>query len=59
MEILLIDDAMKARILETSEASALRRVAIENGMRTLREAGMEKVRAGETTVDEIMRITTE
>jgi len=59
MEILLVDDTMKARILETSEASALREMAIRNGMKTLRDAGMEKVRAGETTVDEIMRITTE
>lgn len=59
MEILLLDDVIKARILETSEASALRQVAVENGMRTLRDAGLEKVRAGETTVDEIMRVTTE
>ena len=59
MEILLLNDAIKARMLETSEASALRRVAVENGMKTLREAGLEKVRAGETTVDEIMRVTTE
>jgi type IV-A pilus assembly ATPase PilB len=59
MEILLLDDRIKARILETSEASALREVAISNGMKTLRDAGLEKVRAGETTIDEIMRITSE
>lgn len=59
MEILLVDDAMKARILETAEASALREVAVANGMKTLRDAGLEKVRRGETTVDEIMRVTSE
>lgn len=59
MEILLLDDVIKAKILETSEASALRQVAVDNGMRTLRDAGLEKVRAGETTIDEIMRVTTE
>jgi type IV pilus assembly protein PilB len=59
MEILLLDDAIKARILETAEASALREVAVQNGMVTLREAGLEKVRRGETTIDEIMRVTTE
>lgn len=59
MEILLLDDTIKARILETAEASALREVAVANGMKTLREAGLEKVRAGETTVDEILRVTSE
>lgn len=59
MEILLLDNVIKAKILETSEASALRKVAVENGMRTLRDAGLEKVRTGETTIDEIMRVTTE
>ena len=59
MEILLINDAMKARMLETSEASALRAVAVANGMKTLRDAGMDKVRAGETTIDEVLRVTSE
>jgi type IV pilus assembly protein PilB len=59
MEILLIDDILKAKILQTAEASALREVAVANGMKTLREAGLDKVRAGETTVDEIMRVTSE
>ena len=59
MEILLLDDTIKAKILETSEASALREVAVSNGMKTLRESGLDKVRNGETTVDEIMRVTTE
>lgn len=59
MEILLLDDVLKAKILETAEASALREVAVKNGMKTLRDAGLDKVRAGETTVDEIMRVTSE
>ena len=59
MEILLVNDVIKAKILETSEASSLRKVAVENGMKTLRDAGLEKVRTGETTIDEIMRVTIE
>ncbi|MBI9021345.1 MAG: type II/IV secretion system protein, partial [Verrucomicrobia bacterium] len=59
MEILLLDDVIKAKILETAEASALREVAVKNGMRTLRDAGLDKVRAGETTIDEVIRVTTE
>jgi type IV pilus assembly protein PilB len=59
MEILLLDSEIKAKILETSEASELREVAVRNGMKTLREAGLDKVRAGETTIEEIMRVTNE
>lgn len=59
MEILLVGDELKARILETAEASALREMAVKNGMKTLRETGLEKVRDGITTIDEILRVTTE
>jgi type IV pilus assembly protein PilB len=59
MEILLLNDEIKAKILETAEASALREVAVRNGMKTLRDAGLEKVRAGQTTIDEILRVTSE
>jgi type IV pilus assembly protein PilB len=59
MEILLINDQIRAKILETSEASALREVAVSNGMKTLRETGLSRVRDGLTTIDEILRVTTE
>jgi type IV pilus assembly protein PilB len=57
MEILLVTDELKAKILETAEASTLREVAVRNGMKTLRETGLDKVREGITTIDEIMRVT--
>jgi type IV pilus assembly protein PilB len=58
MEILLINDEIRAKILQTSEASALREVAVQNGMKTLRETGLSRVRDGLTTIDEILRVTT-
>jgi type IV pilus assembly protein PilB len=58
MEILLLNDEIKAKILETSEAGALREVAVRNGMKTLRETGLSRVRDGLTTIDEILRVTT-
>lgn len=58
MEILLVTDEMKAKILETAEASALREVAVRNGMKTLRATGLSRVRDGLTTIDEILRVTT-
>ncbi len=58
MEILLLNDEIKAKILETAEASALREVAVRNGMRTLRDTGLAKVGEGLTTIDEVLRVTT-
>ncbi len=59
MEILLLNDKIKRTILETSEATVIRDVAVEEGMQTLRSTGFDKVRAGETSVEEILRITSE
>ncbi|MDZ8119385.1 GspE/PulE family protein [Pontiella agarivorans] len=59
MEILLIDDILRNTILTNSEADAIKRIGVENGMRTLREAGLDRVREGLTSIEEIMRVTSE
>ncbi|VGO20079.1 GspE/PulE family protein [Pontiella sulfatireligans] len=59
MEILLVDEAIRKTVLNTPEADAISKVAIQNGMRTLREAGLDRVRSGLTTIEEIMRVTSE
>ncbi|MCF7847914.1 MAG: Flp pilus assembly complex ATPase component TadA [Kiritimatiellales bacterium] len=59
MEILLVSDTLRKTILTNQEASAIKQMAIENGMRTLREAGLDRVRSGLTTIEEIMRVTSE
>ncbi len=59
MEILLINDAIRKTILSNPEADAIANIAIQNGMRTLREAGLEQIRQGHTTLEEIMRVTSE
>ena len=59
MEILLVDEVIRRTILESSEADAIKRMAVENGMRTLREAGLARVREGQTSIEEIMRVTSE
>jgi type IV pilus assembly protein PilB len=59
MEILLLDDDIKAMMLKTSEATEIRKIAIKNGMTTLRDVGLQKVRDGITTIDEILRVTGE
>lgn len=59
MEILLVDDVIRNTILNNSEADAIKRIGVENGMRTLREAGLARVREGLTSIEEIMRVTSE
>jgi type IV pilus assembly protein PilB len=59
MEILLVDEVLRRTILNNQEADAIAKIAVENGMRTLRNAGFDRVRSGVTTFEEIMRVTSE
>ncbi|WP_160300612.1 GspE/PulE family protein [Kiritimatiella glycovorans] len=59
MEIMLLNEDLKKLILQTTEAGALREAAVRNGMVTLREMGLNRVRAGVSTVEEILRVTSE
>jgi type II secretory ATPase GspE/PulE/Tfp pilus assembly ATPase PilB-like protein len=56
-EILILDDTLRSMIQEGVSSEALRRAAIDRGMSTLREAGLEMVAAGRTTVEEVLRET--
>jgi type IV pilus assembly protein PilB len=57
MEILMMNDAVRAQMLRDSDASKIRDIAVSNGMLTLRDVGMNKVREGLTTLEEILRVT--
>ena len=37
----------------------MKKLAIKNGMTPLRDAGLEKIKKGVTTIDEILRATVE
>ena len=43
-------------IVERGHSDELRKLAIGQGMLTLREAGMAEVRAGVTSIEEILRV---
>jgi len=51
------DDVSKAISAEIPE-DQLRKIAIQEGMVTLRDAGLEKIRTGETSFEEILKKTT-
>ena len=48
---------MRPLILNRAPASTIAAKAIEQGMRTLRTDGWNKVKGGETTIEEVLRVT--
>jgi type IV pilus assembly protein PilB len=56
-EVMDITDDMRELILSGATAVELRRKAIEEGMVTLRHSGLQKIREGLTTIDEVVRET--
>jgi type II secretory ATPase GspE/PulE/Tfp pilus assembly ATPase PilB-like protein len=54
--VLLVDGVVAGAIRNGAAAAAIERAGIECGTRTLREAAMEKLRAGETTLEELLRV---
>ncbi|MFC1739230.1 type II secretion system ATPase GspE [Planctomycetota bacterium] len=56
-ELLVIDDDIKELIIKRRGSHIIKKAAVEKGMSTLREDGLHKARAGETTLEEVCRIT--
>jgi len=56
-ELLDLTDRIREMIVDRRPTSEIKRVAREEGMTTLRESGIAKVRAGVTTVKEINKVT--
>jgi type IV pilus assembly protein PilB len=56
-EVMEISEEVRELILSGASAMELRRQAIEEGMITLRGSGLEKIRLGQTTVEEVVRET--
>ena len=55
-EVMLRSEEIERLTVERASADAIRNVAIEQGMQTLREDGLAKVRAGITSIEEIARV---
>jgi type IV pilus assembly protein PilB len=56
-ELLALSDRIREMILDKRPSSEIRRVARQEGMLTLRETALEKVRLGVTTLREINKVT--
>ncbi len=56
-EVMIVTEEIRSLIVARATAGEISRVAVSQGMRTLRDAGLAKVRAGETSLAEIARVT--
>ncbi len=56
-EVMELTEDIRELILSGATAVELRRKAIEEGMITLRQSGLQKIREGITTIDEVVRET--
>ena len=58
-ELLHLNDEFRRAINANASSSELEKIAVANGMVTLREDGLAKVKAGITTMDELARSVAE
>jgi len=56
-ELLVMSNRIQEMVLQGADSNAIKREARREGMRTLREDGAEKMLRGETTAEEILRVT--
>jgi type IV pilus assembly protein PilB len=56
-EVLVVTDEIRKLAIERSSSDRIAEVAARNGMRSLRDDGLEKVRQGRTSMAEIARVT--
>ena len=56
-ELLVLNEALRPLILNRSASSTIAQKAMDAGMRTLRIDGWNKVKAGITTIEEVLRVT--
>jgi type IV pilus assembly protein PilB len=55
-EVMLVSEAIERLTIERATADQIKQQALFEGMKTLRMDGLEKVRMGQTSIDEIMRV---
>ncbi len=56
-EVMMLYEELKDMILNGASAAELKREAIRLGMKTMRMSGLEKIRQGVTTPEEVARVT--
>jgi type IV pilus assembly protein PilB len=57
-EVLPATPAVREAVMGRAPSETLREIAVSEGMRTLRQDGLEKALEGKTTLEEVLRVTT-
>jgi general secretion pathway protein E len=58
-ELLIITDDIRPLILKKADSTTLKKIAMKNGMKSLRQDALEKVYKGITSVEEMARAINE
>jgi type IV pilus assembly protein PilB len=58
-ETMVIDEKLRDAIVARKDSETIKKIAMENGMRTMIEDGLEKIKRGDTTVEEVLRVSEE
>src|SRR5579863_10286853 len=58
-ELMLMDDEVRELVMQKADAATIRRACTAHGMTLLRHNGAERILLGETTVEELLRVTQE
>jgi len=58
-ELMVMNDDIRALVMKNADAATIRRFCVDRGMKLLRQNGAARVLAGQTTVEEVMRVTQE
>jgi general secretion pathway protein E len=58
-ELMVMDDDVRGLVMQKADASMIRRSCTSKGMKLLRQDGADRIIAGQTTVEELLRVTQE
>ncbi len=58
-ELMVVDDEIRHTVTSGGDAGQVKKVATSKGMLTLRDDGLRKALSGETSLDEVLRVTQE
>lgn len=58
-EVLIFDDNLRKAVIERKNASEIEKLARAQGMKTMLEDGLNKVKSGATTLEEVIRVSKE
>ncbi|MFT5582673.1 MAG: general secretion pathway protein E [Cognaticolwellia sp.] len=57
--LLEVTDVIRDVVMKEADGATIKKIAVANGMKTLRDDGIRKVFEGDTTFEEVMRVTSE